>query len=70
MNTPAWMKNIGSSAAIALSSLPILLSIPGVIDAHNALNREVERVHAAPAATGTTASVAVAGALASIVLVD
>jgi hypothetical protein len=42
MVAPQWLRSTGAAAAIALSSLPMLAALPGVVAAHDHLNRELQ----------------------------
>lgn len=50
MTAPGWLRSTGAAVAIAASSLPIVLSVPQVMSAHDSLNREMH--HSAPVVSG------------------
>ncbi len=61
MAAPKWLRSTGAAAAIALSSVPMLAALPGVLAAHDALDRELHGPHVAVAAAGgSTADAAMA----------
>ncbi|MCC6831326.1 MAG: hypothetical protein IT200_08265 [Thermoleophilia bacterium] len=63
---PRWARSTGSALAIALSSLPLVLAVPGVVDAHRSLDRQLDRHRTVATAATHTADVAVAVAEQSI----
>lgn len=63
---PQWVRSTGAALAIALSSVPIVAAVPGVLAAHDSLDRELERHHTVVVAAVQTADVAVAVAEQSI----
>lgn len=63
---PQWARSTGAALAIALSSVPMLAAVPGVVDAHRSLGRELDRHRTVATAATQTAYVAVAVAEQSI----
>lgn len=59
MTAPQWLRSTGAATAIALSSLPMLLAMPSVMNAHASLDRELAHEFVSPSAA-LTASVVVA----------
>jgi hypothetical protein len=59
MTAPQWLRSTGAATAIVLSSFPMLAAMPGVMSAHDSLNRELAQQFV-PSQTALTAAVAVA----------
>jgi hypothetical protein len=58
MTAPQWLRNTGAATAIVLSSFPMLAAVPGVMSAHESLDRELAQQFV-PSTTGLTAAVVV-----------
>ncbi|MFN8109470.1 MAG: hypothetical protein U0Y82_06440 [Thermoleophilia bacterium] len=58
MTAPVWMRNTVQTATIALSAVPILLAVPGVILAHDILRRDLNHHATATPAYATAGSTA------------
>lgn len=64
---PQWVRSTGAAMAIALSAVPMVAAVPGVLAAHDSLDRELHRQHPMVAtAADQTASAAMALAEQSI----
>ncbi|MFN8123242.1 MAG: hypothetical protein U0237_12520 [Thermoleophilia bacterium] len=63
---PQWARSTGAALAIALSSVPMVAAVPGVVAAHRSLDRELDRHRTVATAAIQTADVAVAVAEQSI----
>ena len=65
---PQWARSTGAALAIALSAVPMVAAVPGVLAAHDSLDRELQRQHPlVVAAADQTASAAIAVAEQSII---